>query len=394
LQNHIAIFLNQSQHPQEVIDAIERGTILDLKEAHGYAFTKATLMQFLKEEHAHDKIEVYNTENKALSTMSSGQQRRALLRYLLQKKADYIVLDDVLSNLDYNSKIEIEILIKSHAHQTRFIQIVYRKDEVFSWIKNKYIIAKNVLVLYEKIENRNDNVPYNLNTIFEKNIKEDLPYTALITMKNVQVSYGDKQVLKGLDWTVNPGEFWQIIGPNGSGKTTLLSMIYGDNPKAYGQDITLFGIKKGSGENIWDIKKKIGYYSPSVTSFHYRNDTAQHMIIGGMQDTIGLYQKPSALEINKSIAWLKALDLVEIKDKPFRFLSSGQQSLIMVARAMIKNPPLLILDEPTIGLDEENARKFVSLVNAIATQESTAILYVSHREEEGLVPGYRLELGR
>jgi molybdate transport system ATP-binding protein len=393
----IAILLKQTQSSTDALTAIKISGLLDIDKMNGGEFSKQTLIRFLKEEAVHGIIEVNSIQNTSLSTMSSGQQRKALLLHLLKKNLDYILLDDVLSNLDVQNKRELSDLLLQHTATIHFIQLAYRKDELLDWINDQYVLEEDGLkkMQTESFQSNYFNPELNqrLGSIFKTTEEnKDSNNEALIKFVNVNINYDEKQVLKNLNWQVNKGEFWQIIGPNGSGKSTILSMVYGDNPKAYGQEIYLFGRKKGTGESVWDIKQKIGYYAASTTMMHYRNDSIMHMLIGGFQDSIGLYQIPSTLQIQKANEWLEALDLIALKDKPFRTLTSGVQSLVMVARAMIKQPQLLILDEPTVGLDEENAGKFVTLVNAIAAMKKTAIVYVSHREEKSLNPEFRLVL--
>jgi molybdate transport system ATP-binding protein len=168
-------------------------------------------------------------------------------------------------------------------------------------------------------------------------------------------------------------------------------MISGDNPKAYGQDMILFGRKKGSGETIWDIKRQIGYFTPSMTNQFTRDDSVENMIISGLMDSVGLYIKPSDMQKDMAKAWIDMLG-PSFRNKSFQSLSIGQQRMVMVARAMVKHPPLLILDEPTIELDDENSRLFIEMVNAIAAEKQIAIIYVSHRDEEDLLPDKIFEL--
>ena len=201
---------------------------------------------------------------------------------------------------------------------------------------------------------------------------------------NVSVAYGDKTVLKDISWEVKPGEFWELSGPNGSGKTTILSMITGDNPKAFGQDIEIMGYRKGSGESVWDIKKHIGYFSPAITYRFRGNHSAINMLISGLYDSIGLYVKPSETAQLLALNWLEVLDMRAKAKLNFRDLTEGERRLVMCARAMIKHPPLLILDEPTSSLDDNSARLVVNLVNKMAAESNTAIIFVSHRREPDL----------
>jgi len=216
----------------------------------------------------------------------------------------------------------------------------------------------------------------------------------LIQLKNVTVNFGNKTVLQKINWTIKKREFWQLVGKNGSGKTTLLSMITGDNPKGYGQELFLFGKKKGSGESIWDIKKNIGYFTPSMTDKFTGYHTIENMLISGLNDSIGLYITPTEAQLRVAKQWLQLINLWEKKETQFNDLSMGQKRLVMTTRAMIKHPLLLILDEPTAGLDDASAKLLVELVNKIARESDTATIFVSHRKEPGLNPDliYELEM--
>ena len=195
---------------------------------------------------------------------------------------------------------------------------------------------------------------------------------ALVHLQDVVVSYNGRAILNKINWTINPGEFWQLVGPNGSGKSTILSLITGDNPKGYGQNLVLFGIKKGSGEAVWDIKKNIGYLNATMTQFFPRLDSVEKMVLSGFFDSIGLYSMPNETQIKTAQQWLKIIGLYKERNAAFCFLPLGRQRMVMVARAMVKHPPLLILDEPTIGLDDDNIILFTALINKIATESNRA----------------------
>src|SRR5688572_13384763 len=115
-------------------------------------------------------------------------------------------------------------------------------------------------------------------------------------MKKVSVQYGDKIILDEVNWKVMKGERWLLSGPNGAGKSTLLSLITADNPKAYANSIFLFGKKRGSGESIWDIKKKIGFISPELHLFFDQGTSCFDVIASGLFDTIGLFRQLSAAQ--------------------------------------------------------------------------------------------------
>ncbi|MNQ62056.1 putative ABC transporter ATP-binding protein YlmA [compost metagenome] len=211
-------------------------------------------------------------------------------------------------------------------------------------------------------------------------------------MKNVSVSYDDRKILDNISWTIKQGEFWQLIGPNGSGKSTILSLITGDNPKGFGQDLYLFGRKKGTGESVWDIKKQIGIFTTSMTDLFQKGHTLEEMILSGFFDSIGLYIEPTTHQKQIVSQWLEVIEMTHLRKKRFIDLSIGQQRVGLIVRAVLKHPPLLILDEPVEGLDDENVDMVIQLINTIKQETNVSILYVSHRIESGLAPTSVFEL--
>lgn len=368
-----------------------------LKDKPSVLFSNVTLEQFIEEELAHDAYDLTATMGRSIRTLSSGEQKKALLTHLLRLDPDIIVLDNPFDALDRDATAELKMQLQALSEQHIIIQLFKRHSDHLPFI-DKMLFIEDETIVYEgsiptffaeKKEQKEvfqGSIPAPLTPI-EINSKE------LIKMSQVNVVYDHRPILKDITWSIHQGEFWQIIGPNGSGKTTLLTMIDGDNPKAYGEEIYLFGQRKGSGESVWDIKKKIGYFTPAMMElFKARRHTAQDMIIGGLHDSIGLYHIPSDAQKHLAKQWLKLLGLEKKSEKSFVDLSQVEQRLILIARAMIKHPPVLILDEPSNGLDDKAAALLVSLINKIGQESPTALLYVSHRQEKGLKPDKKLEL--
>ncbi|WP_264537111.1 ABC transporter ATP-binding protein [Flavobacterium sp. N1736] len=216
--------------------------------------------------------------------------------------------------------------------------------------------------------------------------------SVLIKMENVSVSYDERKIIDNISWTIKQGEFWQLIGPNGAGKSTILSLITGDNPKGFGQNLFLFGRKKGSGESVWDIKKQIGIFTTSMTDLFQKGHTLEEMILSGFFDSIGLYIEPTTHQKQIVSQWLEVIEMTHLRKKRFIDLSIGQQRVALIVRAVLKHPPLLILDEPVEGLDDENVDLVIQLINTIKQETNVSILYVSHRIESGLAPTSVFEL--
>jgi molybdate transport system ATP-binding protein len=219
----------------------------------------------------------------------------------------------------------------------------------------------------------------------------------VIEFRNVTVQYGEKIVLENVSWSVDGGERWLLAGPNGAGKSTLLSLITADNPKAYANDIILFGRKRGSGESIWDIKKKIGFISPELHLYFDQGATCFETVASGLFDTIGLFRMIDEEERYLVERWMEWCGIASIGNKRLYELSTGEQRTVLLARALVKDPPLLILDEPCQGLDEERKELFLHLINESCVGGNKTLVFVSHYEQDRppcVTRTLRLEQGR
>ena len=188
--------------------------------------------------------------------------------------------------------------------------------------------------------------------------------------------------MKDLDWTVRKGEHWSLSGQNGSGKSTLLSLVCADNPQRYACDISLFGHKRGSGESIWDIKRHIGYVSPEMHRSYRQNIPTIEIVASGLKDTIGLYTRPNEAEKEQCRKWLQVFGIAHLEERKFMEMSSGEQRLVLLARAFVKEPDLMILDEPLHGLDDENRRMVKAIVDEYCQNPDVTLIYVTHYQNE------------
>ena len=217
----------------------------------------------------------------------------------------------------------------------------------------------------------------------------DLPYEGenydsdeVVKLNKVSIRYGDRTILNELDWTVHRGEKWALSGENGAGKSTLLSLVCADNPQSYACDISLFGRKRGTGESIWEIKKHIGYVSPEMHRAYLKNLPTIEIVASGLHDSIGLYKRPQAEQMAACEWWMDIFGIAPLKDKPFLQLSSGEQRLALLARAFVKDPELLILDEPLHGLDTYNRRRVKKIIEAFCGRKDKTLIMVTHYEAE------------
>ena len=204
----------------------------------------------------------------------------------------------------------------------------------------------------------------------------------LVSMKNVTIKYEDTTVLDNVGWTMRNGENWIILGPNGCGKTTLLNLITGDNPQAYANEIYLFGKRRGSGESIWDIKRRTGMISSELQIRFRKPITAFEVVLSGFFDSVGLYRDYTPEQKETAEQWMEVLGIADKSDRVFNQLSYGEQRMQLLARSMVKIPQILILDEPCQGLDRTNRQRILDAIEVVGHQSKTNIIYVTHYPHE------------
>jgi len=397
MRAHTAIYTDNSSDKEAFAKKLLHGTaprdLSFLNEGRGAYFSNSSLSTFLETEARYD-LSGLDLKGRTLKSLSSGERKKALLQHLLGKQPDFLILDNLFDNLDSASREALKEVLETRSGNLLLIQFLSRSEDLLEGIKNRAFLSGSRMVGFpdytpEEVKLKGERFTGALPPAPDASLS--LP-EVLIDFRKVDLSYGPTPILSQIEWKIEKGDFWELRGPNGSGKTSLITMIIGDNPKAYGQNLYLFGNRKGSGESVWDIKAKIGYFTPSLTDRFRGNHTAEAMLISGLLDSVGLYIAPTDQQRALAQSWLSLLGLSDRAKTQFRNLSEGHQRLLMCARAMIKHPPVLILDEPTAGLDETSAGLLISLVQKMAAESETAILFVSHRKEPGLQAPKVLEL--
>jgi molybdate transport system ATP-binding protein len=396
---HTAIYTDNRSGKAALCRELLQGTpppeLRFLAGRRGEWFSNARMASFLEEEARHGQAGLNTPTQRSLATLSSGERKKALLQHLLAASPEFLIVDNPFDHLDRHFQKELLELLQSLSEKILVIQFLSRHGDLLPFIRQRAFLNGARLEGFPGFTPQE--FPTSMEGPFPGNLppapeRVPTPKGPLAAFHNVQLSYAGKPVLKDLSWTIQPGDFWELRGPNGSGKTSLITLINGDNPKAYGQHIDLFGRRKGSGESVWEIKERIGYFTPAMTDRFRGYHTLEHMLISGLTDSVGLYLQPTDTQRSMALAWLRLLQLEARKDDLFNALTEGQQRLLMCARAMIKHPPLLILDEPTAGLDDASAALVVALIRKMAAESKTAIIFVSHREEPGLQADRVLEL--
>lgn len=323
-----------------------------------------------------NELHLFDLMDRKLIHLSSGELRKLLITKVLIDKPRIIIFDNPFIGLDEESRNLLEELFNFLISESG-IQLLFLAPSK----KDLPICVNRILELKgRKLTDVEGEKHINWNFFST----EDLSFNGneMVSMRNIDITYGERTIQSGLNWKINRNERWALLGPNGSGKSTLLSYIFADNPMAYTKEISLFGRKRGSGEDIWGIKRRIGFTSSEMHLYYRKNVDSFTVVASGFFDSIGLYRKCNEQQISMAAKLMEIMGIAHLKNRPFLHISSGEQRLILFARAIIKNPELLILDEPFHGLDESNKKLCTSIVESFVEQWGKSLIYVTHRRDE------------
>ena len=336
-----------------------------------------------------EKLHLQGLLNKGLIKLSNGETKRVLIAAALLHNPALLVLYNPLGGLDVLSRKEITTLINEIAASGITVVLSTHAQEIPSAITKLVIANKGepITVIPADAYHAEEKIlgitePDEEEIVSLLSTRKSLHYNTIVQMKDVVIRYGDKTILDHINWTILPGERWALVGHNGAGKSTLLSLINADNPQAFANNIVLFDRQKGSGESIWDIKKNIGYFSPELYQYFPVDTSAVQAVESGFFDTIGLFRPSNAVRSAIALRWMKLLFIDKHAYRLLRNLSPVDQRLCLLARALVKSPPLLILDEPFQGFDDAQKRYCKALLDIICKQSNTTLLFVSHYSEE------------
>lgn len=332
--------------------------------------------------------------DKHIILLSSGELRKFQLTKTLMSDPRVLIMDNPFIGLDAKTRQLLHELLKKLTEMTdlQVILILSKTDDIPAFITHVIPVADRIcgakMTKEEYLASRPEAPTHVLSDEKRQRIIE-LPYSDnlyhtehIVDLNKVSIRYGERTILKELDWTVKCGEKWALSGENGAGKSTLLSLVCADNPQSYACDISLFGRKRGSGESIWEIKKHIGYVSPEMHRAYLKNLPAIDIVASGLHDSIGLYKKPRPEDRDTCLWWMDIFGIASLADSNFLQLSSGEQRMVLLARAFVKDPELLILDEPLHGLDMVNRRLVKDVIEAFCQRKDKTMIMVTHYQEE------------
>jgi len=326
--------------------------------------------------------------------LSTGETRKVLLIRALTSQPEVLVLDEPFEGLDIQTVPKVRNILESLSGKVTLVLCLNRLEEVPDFTTHAIRMehgriaqcfncdsgqeARSLLTQISQIRSRDLTLP-------PPEKEQEVPLNedgSLVRLVDARVAYTDNVVFEHLNWTIRPGEHWQVKGPNGSGKTCLLGLVTGDHPQCYVNDLRIFGRKRGQGETIWQLKAHMGFVSTSLHWDYRLSVGVRNVIVSGFYDSIGLYQKATDRQLEIADAWLMLLGLQDKATVSFSKLSYGEQRVLLIARAMVKHPPLLLLDEPCLGLDDANRQLVLALTERICDEGNTTLVYVTHHQED------------
>jgi molybdate transport system ATP-binding protein len=333
---------------------------------------------------------------KQISALSTGEMRKLLIGRALLAGPRMLILDEPFNGLDKEfQKRFIAILHQLEAHGVQMVLITHRPKEIPGFFTHLLHLEQGVVKWTGPVQSFFKSNPLPSSKMPGKRSPADRKYfpelsyrnggpnePPLICMENIFVKYGSQQVLSGINWTVRAGENWALTGPNGAGKSTLLRLITGDDLQGYANKLMLFGRRKGSGESVWEIKQQIGYVSDEVQLRYQKKMSGFDVVCSGFFDSIGLYRHCTHSQKQTALQWFRKTGAEHLSRPFFSKLSFGQKRMVLILRAMVKTPRLLILDEPCNGLDQANRQKLLEMLDIIGRSAASNLIYVSHRLDE------------
>ena len=396
--NDATYYLQQRWNQHDIDEDTPK--VQELLEEAYHMYGEDTIERRYYQTHLYKLLDIEHLLDKYIILLSSGELRKFLIVRTLLSRPRVLILDNPFIGLDAPSR---DLLVEMLGQMTKLngVQVVLllsNPNDIPAMITHVLPIHdRTCLPPLTREEFMSDTeliarlFPTEGIHACEEVGKVRLPvdmnkiaslHEVTLRMEHVKIRYGSRTILKDLDWEIKNGEKWALFGPNGAGKSTLLSLVYADNPQSYANTLYLFDRKRGSGESIWDIKKRIGYVSPEMHLYYKENVPTLNIVGSGFFDSIGLFRKCNAEQETVALEWMKVFGIEHLKDRLFLTLSSGEQRLALLARAFVKDPDLIILDEPLHGLDVSNKKKAAAIIEQFCDRPGKTLIYVTHYPHE------------
>ena len=336
--------------------------------------------------------------SRKLLHLSNGEQRKLILVNALLHSPRLLVLDEPFGGLDVQTRQVLHNLLSQLMKLGMPVfTLLGRPDELLEPVTHLLLLDEGRVVAEGTKEEMLDH-PLARQLFREwvspSALKSPMPLPSakpeptankeepLVELEKVSFHIGEKIILDQIDWKIYPGENWLLLGPNGAGKTSLLSLIQGDHPLAYSLSIRVMGELYNSTRSLWQIRQKMGWLSPELHLHYPGGWTCRQVIASGFFHSVGLHTAPNPTQMERVEEWIVRWKLSSIADDDFGDVSLGDQRMILLARAVVNSPRLLILDEVCQGLDIFYRSRILESIDEAIVLTKAALIFVTHYAKE------------
>jgi molybdate transport system ATP-binding protein len=339
--------------------------------------------------------------DRPIVALSNGELHRFILARALLRRPRLLFIDDPMAGLDVESRGRLLGILDELDREGVAVVLGVENDADIPAATTHLLRLGDATVEHagprQKVRGRAATKTVRPFTLPRKAVRAPAPAAPILEMIDVRVRHGNITLLDGITWTVQPGEQWALLGPNGSGKSTLLSLVLADNPQVYANHVRIAGFALEAGRSIWEQKAWLGWLSPELEAHYPTNARAFEVVLSGFHSSLGLHTKTSVADEEEARAWLGALGIADRTETRIADLSALDRRLVLLARAVVHGPSLLLLDEPCQGLDANDRAVLGAAIAAAVTAFGAAMIYVTHDADQipaSVTKVLRLEQGR
>ena len=319
---------------------------------------------------------------KPVTAMSQGQLRLMLVARSLVREPEVLLLDEVTDGLDARARNTLLDALERASELSTLVMTTHRPETLPSWIGRQIVLENGKAVdgpmLETAVEPEKEPAP----VASAPELKGIRGCSARIAIKDASVFIDRVPVLYDINWTINPGENWAVLGGNGAGKSTLLRLLAGDEIVAYGGEIVRELPRQGGVvDRLEVLRKGVRLVSDRQQATYTYDITGEELVFSGIDNSVGVYREPSEKELAQVTDILASLHLEFLAKRTIRSCSTGEFRRLLLARALAGEPDLLLLDEPFSGLDAPSRNEFFALLNQLARQGVQMILVTHHKAD-------------
>jgi molybdate transport system ATP-binding protein len=362
------------------------------------------------------QLKIDNLHSRRIAALSNGELRKLLLARALLARPRLLLLDDPLGGLDPAARALVTEALNHYCNSNS----EHTEPESHAWREPGEALTlvvttprpeelQSLISRTVEIESTRPRVPYKTQNLYPDgadishsvtrdnpeplgDASDSIPATAadhnskvlstIVKLTGASVRAGDVTILDSVTLHVYKGEHWLITGPNGSGKSTLLALLLGDHPQSYVVDLEVLGLRAQPGVPLFERKRRLSHMAPELALHYPPGWSLREVVHSGFAATIGNYAEVDSDCGSYADHWLARLDLSGRATFPFGTLTEAEQRRVLLARALVRKPSLLLLDEPTQGLAEAERHQVHDLLDEVTSTGELTLILVSHHPEE------------